>query len=271
MTAQSPLGRPTTQPQQYSPESLCPISRAESRSMLGLAEPMPFHGTDLWNAWELTWLAPSGLPRVATAEIRVPADSPNIIESKSMKLYLASFTMTHQASVDDVHTVIARDLGECAGLAVDVRLTSVVDTDRRHTEPLPGDSLDDNDVDCDAWHVDADLLHADPDTVVTETLHSDLLRSLCPVTGQPDSGSVLIRYRGPRIERAALTRYIVSYRQHSDFHENCVERMFVDIADRCRPQELTVYARFQRRGGIDINPFRSNFEQDPPNSRLWRQ
>ncbi len=271
MTAESPLGRPTTQPQQYSPESLCPISRAESRSMLGLAKPMPFHGTDLWNAWELTWLSPSGLPRVATAEIRVPADSPNIIESKSMKLYLASFTMTHQESVDDLNAVIARDLGECAGSAVDVRLTSAVDDDPRHTEPLPGDSLDDNDVECDAWHVDADLLHAEPDTMVTETLHSDLLRSLCPVTGQPDSGSVLIRYRGPHIERAALTRYIVSYRQHEDFHENCVERMFVDIADRCRPQELTVYARFQRRGGIDINPFRSNFEQDPPNSRLWRQ
>ena len=172
---------------------------------------------------------------------------------------------------DDVRAAIARDLGDCAGSVVDVRLTSAADTGRRHTEPLPGDSLDDNDVDCDAWHVDADLLRADPDKVVNETLHSDLLRSLCPVTGQPDSGSVLIRYRGPRIERAALTRYIVSYRQHSDFHENCVERMFVDLLDRCAPQALTVYARFQRRGGIDINPFRSNFEQDPPNSRLWRQ
>lgn len=271
MTAQSPLGRSTTQPQQYSPESLCPIARAQSRSILGLAEPLPFHGTDLWNAWELTWLAPGGLPRVALAEIRVPADSPNIIESKSMKLYLASFAMTHQQSADDVRAAIARDLGDCAGSVVDVRLTGAADTGRRHTEPLPGVSLDDNDVDCDAWHVDADLLRADPDTVVSETLHSDLLRSLCPVTGQPDSGSVLIRYRGPRIERAALTRYIVSYRQHSDFHENCVERMFVDLLDRCAPQALTVYARFQRRGGIDINPFRSNFEQDPPNSRLWRQ
>ena len=271
MTAQSPLGRSTAQPQQYSPESLCPIARAQSRSILGLAEPLPFHGTDLWNAWELTWLAPGGLPRAALAEIRVPADSPNIIESKSMKLYLASFAMTYQQSTDDVRAAIARDLGDCAGSVVDVRLTSAADTGRRHTEPLPGDSLDDNDVDCDAWHVDADLLRADPDTVVSETLRSDLLRSLCPVTGQPDSGSVLIRYRGPRIERAALTRYIVSYRQHSDFHENCVERMFVDLLDRCAPQALTVYARFQRRGGIDINPFRSNFEQDPPNSRLWRQ
>jgi len=271
MTAQSPLGRPTTQPQQYSPESLWPIARAESRSILGLSEPLPFHGIDIWNAWELTWLAPGGLPRVAMAEMRVPADSPNIVESKSMKLYLASFAMTHQESINDVRATIARDLGECAGSTVDVRLTSAADTDRRNAEPLPGDSLDDIDVDCDTWRVDADLLHADPDTVVTETLHTDLLRSLCPVTGQPDSGSVLIRYRGPRIERAALTRYIVSYRQHSDFHENCVERMFVDLVDRCRPEALTVYARFQRRGGIDINPFRSNFEQDPPNLRLWRQ
>ncbi len=271
MTAQSPLGRPTTQPQQYSPESLCPIARAESRSMLGLAEPLPFHGADLWNAWELTWLAPGGLPQVAAAEIRVPVESTHLIESKSMKLYLASFAMTHQASIDDISAIIARDLGECAGLTVDVRLTSASDTDRRHAQALPGDSLDDDDVDCDTWHVEAGLLHADPRTVVTETLHSDLLRSLCPVTGQPDSGSVLIRYRGPRIERAALTRYIVSYRQHCDFHESCVERMFVDLIERCHPQALTVYARFQRRGGIDINPFRSNFEQDPPNSRLWRQ
>ncbi len=269
MTIQSPLGRPTTQPQQYSPESLCPIARAESRSVLGLAEPLPFHGTDLWNAWELTWLAPGGLPRVATAEMRVPADSPNIIESKSMKLYLASFAMTRQKTVDDIRAVIARDLGKSAGATVDVRLTGAADTDRWHAEPLPGDSLDDIDVDCDAWHVDPDLLQADPDTVVAETLHSNLLRSLCPVTGQPDSGSVFIRYRGPRIERAALIRYIVSYRQHSDFHESCVERMFVDLVARCHPQALTVYARFQRRGGIDINPFRSNFEQDPSNSRLW--
>lgn len=267
----TPLGKATTYPEHYSPEVLCGIPRAETRARLGLGENLPFAGADIWNAWELTWLGPGGQPRVGTAEIRIPADSPNITESKSMKLYLGSFAMSRYESGAEVRTLIATDIGAIVGKPVDVRLDAVADTEGAHCERLPGDSLDRENVGCAAWEVDAGLLTAGAGPLVYEELHSNLLRSLCPVTAQPDSGSVLVRYQGPQIERESLLRYIVSYRQHQDFHENCVERMFIDILERCEPQQLTVYARYQRRGGIDINPFRSNFENEPPNLRLWRQ
>jgi len=267
----SPLGETTPFPEHYAPEQLFAIPRAENRARLGLGKELPFDGVDIWNAWELSWLAANGQPRVATAEIRIPAGSPAIVESKSLKLYLGSFAMTQYASDADVRELIATDVGKIVGTPVDVRLDAVADTDGACSGQMPGESLDLEDVGCDAREVDTGLLSADADSVVTEELHSNLLRTLCPVTSQPDSGSVLIRYHGPQIDREGLLRYIVSYRQHQDFHENCVERMFVDIQERCRPGKLTVYARYQRRGGIDINPFRSNFESSPPNLRLWRQ
>lgn len=268
---ESPLGKATTYPDHYSPELLAAIPRTENRARLGLGDDLPFDGVDVWNAWELTWLATNGQPRVATAEIRIPAGSPRIVESKSLKLYLGSFAMTQYASGADVRELIAADVGAITGNPVDVRLDAIADTDGACSERLPGDSLDRKNVSCNAWEVDAQLLSAETGSVVTEELHSNLLRSLCPVTAQPDSGSILVRYQGPQVNREGLLRYIVSYRQHQDFHENCVERMFVDILQRCEPQQLTVYARYQRRGGIDINPFRSNFENEPPNLRLWRQ
>lgn len=271
MTEEMPLGRETAYPDQYSPELLYEVPRATHRAALELGPELPFHGTDIWNAWELTWLDPQGLPACATAEIRVPADSPNIIESKSLKLYLNSFAMTHYASGDDVAETIEQDLAACAGADVDVVIRRPSTSDGSRIARLPGHCLDTLRVTCDASAVDPDLLHADADDIVSEDLYSHLLRSLCPVTHQPDSGSVLISYKGPRINREGLLRYIVSYRQHEDFHESCVERMFIDILDRCAPEKLTVYARYQRRGGIDINPFRSNFEDDVPNTRLWRQ
>ena len=271
MTDESPLGRQTTYLEQYSPGLLYAIARTDNREALGLGDELPFHGTDIWNAWELSWLDNDGLPQVGTAEISVPAGSPNIIESKSLKLYLNSFAMTRCASTGDVAEMIEQDLSDAAGVDVAVQVQRPSETDASTVAQLPGESLDDQQVSCDTYEVDAGLLKADSDDVVTESLHSHLLRSLCPVTSQPDTGSLLISYTGPRIDRAGLLRYIASYRQHQDFHETCVERIFLDIMERCNAKKLTVYARYQRRGGIDINPFRSNFEDEPPNPRLWRQ
>jgi 7-cyano-7-deazaguanine reductase len=271
MNDELPLGRSVPYPEQYSPELLFAVPRAEHRAALNLGAELPFHGTDIWNAWELTWLDAIGMPICATAEILVPADSTNIIESKSLKLYLNSLAMTHYSSAADVAETIAQDLSDCAGADVVVKLCRLASTDELQVGQLPGDSLDELRVGCDSQAVDKDLLRADPAKIVSEELHSHLLRSLCPVTSQPDIGSVCIAYKGPEISREGLLRYIVSYRQHEDFHESCVERMFIDIMDQCTPENLTVYARYQRRGGIDINPFRSNFQEEVPNTRLWRQ
>jgi 7-cyano-7-deazaguanine reductase len=266
-----PLGKTTTYPDRYAPELLFGISRNDNREMLGFGPELPFDGVDIWTAWELTWLAANGMPRVATASIRIPADSPRIVESKSLKLYLGSFAMSRYDGADAIRDLLQSDIGECVGSGISVTVEPVDTQSGATTAALPGVTIDNQHVDCDAFEVDASLLSSDRNSVVEEELHTDLLRSLCPVTNQPDSGSVLVRYSGPAIDRAALLRYIVSYRRHCDFHENCVERMFVDILERCHPERLTVYARYQRRGGIDINPFRSNFETDPPDLRLWRQ
>ena len=271
LTNESPLGQRSEYPDEYSPDLLFAIPRSENRAVLGLGEDLPFRGLDIWNAWELTWLAMNGQPRVATAEIQVPATSPNIVESKSLKLYLNSFSMSRYDSADAVEGVIAADLTQCAGAGVHISLSSPETSDGQAVDKLPGICIDDIEVDCDNWDVDANLLAVDTSELVSESLHSHLLRSLCPVTSQADTGSVLVTYEGPKIAPASLLRYIVSFRQHKDFHEACVERMFLDIKDRCAAEKLSVYARYQRRGGIDINPFRSDFETETPNFRLWRQ
>ena len=261
-----PLGRKTDYPQKYAPEVLCPVARSESRDPLGIGEPLPFSGVDTWTAWELTWLADSGRPEVATARIVVPADSPNLIESKSLKLYLGSFAMTRFRTAERMCRTIEEDLSDCAGAPVAVALDPAV-----AIGALPGTCIDALDVECAEWEVDAGLLEADTSHEVDEQLHSHLLRSLCPVTGQPDIGSVLVSYAGPRIDPASLLRYIVSFREHNDFHEACVERMFIDIEAQCRPQRLSIHALYQRRGGLDINPFRTNSDEGPDDLRLWRQ
>ncbi len=266
-----PLGRQTDFPRTYAPDVLCPIPRARTRGALGLGEELPFFGVDIWNAWELTWLAEGGLPRVATADIVVPADSPNIIESKSLKLYLNSFAMDEFASPAGLQARIEQDLSDCADCHVAVRVTPVSVSEARPVARLAGRLLDQLDVGCSDWEVNPDLLSADPGESVDEDLHTHLLRSLCPVTGQPDSGSLQISYKGPKIDQRGLLRYVVSYREHKDFHEACVERMFVDLMARCAPRELSLHARYQRRGGIDINPFRSTGRGLPRNLRLWRQ
>jgi 7-cyano-7-deazaguanine reductase len=260
-----PLGKNTDYPQEYAP------ARSAAREALGLGAELPFQGMDIWNAWELSWLAESGKPIVATAVITVPADSPNIVESKSLKLYLNSFAMSRYAAKGEIAGIIARDLTDLTESEVAVDVKPATEVSSYHIVDLPGDCFDHLDVQIEHGGVDANLLKTDGDASIEEALHSHLLRSNCPVTNQPDMGSVLIRYSGPKIIRESLLRYIVSYRQHNDFHEACVERMFVDIKKRCNPEKLTIYARYNRRGGLDINPFRSDFETTVENLRLWRQ
>jgi len=268
MNEETPLGKTTTYADHYDAGLLFAIPRAESRAALDLGNELPFHGTDIWNAWELTWLGLNGVPRTATVTIRIPYDSTYIVESKSLKLYLNSFSMSHFDSIETLIHTLQNDLAKLTQCDLSVLLTSA--TGESPVEDFAGRCIDSIDTKCTRYEVDPSSLSSGGDSV-SMTLHSHLLRSLCPVTGQPDNGSVLISYEGPRIDSAGLLQYIVSFRDHNDYHEACVERMFVDIEKHCRTERLTVYARYQRRGGIDINPFRSNFEQIAPNPRLWRQ
>lgn len=262
-----PLGRSTDYPDRYDANLLFAIERADGRGPLD--EPLPFDGVDVWRAWEVTWLQPGGLPCAATAEIIVPAASPRIVESKSLKLYLNSFAMSEFDGSATVAATMARDLTALLGADVHVNIRMAPGTGT--VDSLPGVCIDTLDTPCEHWDVTPSLLRSDPGAVVSETLHSHLLRSLCPVTAQPDIASVLVDYTGPRIDRAGLLRYIVSFRKHQDFHEACVERMFCDLLARCAPGSLTVQAFYTRRGGIDINPFRTNAGVSPAGYRLWRQ
>jgi 7-cyano-7-deazaguanine reductase len=265
------LGEKTGYPDRYAPGLLQPISRRENRRSLGIDGALPFRGADLWNAWEITWLDRRGTPAVAVGRLRVPADSTSLFESKSLKLYLNSFAMTAFDSADDVRATIVRDLSRVTESAVEVELEGPGAVRSAGIGELPGSCIDDIAVECRAYEVDSAPLSADAGRPVREELHSHLFRSNCPVTAQPDYGSILVRYRGGAIARAGLLRYLVSYRRHSAFHESCIERIFVDLKARCEPAELTVAGCFNRRGGVDINPFRSDFEDALPIPRLWRQ
>jgi len=267
----SALGRSTDYPDRYDPGLLFPIARAAQRAALGIGEPLPFHGVDIWNAYELSWLDKRGKPEVAVAEFRFPATTPNIVESKSFKLYLASFNQERLASADALRERIARDLSAAAGGAVDVVLTTPSRFDTLALRELDGESIDGEAVEITSYGPPDEALLATTAGDADETLVSDLLKSNCPVTGQPDWASIAIRYTGPRIDRAALLRYLVSFRNHADFHEHCVERIYMDIRQRCAPRTLSVLARYTRRGGLDINPWRSSEPADPPNPRTARQ
>src|SRR5690606_8554041 len=236
------------------------------RGPLGIsAEALPFAGHDRWHAYELSWLDPRGKPVVETATFVVPADSPCLIESKSLKLYLNSLNASRFATRDEVRARIAADLSATAGAAVTVEFgLPPVEVAPAGTDGIPdaagsrATSIDDLDVDCDTYDAPRPgLLVADSADPVHEVLHSALLKSNCPVTGQPDWASLRIAYSGPRIDRAALLRYLVSFREHAGFHEQCVEQVFVDVLARCRPDVLSVEARYTRRGGLDINPWRA--------------
>lgn len=268
-----PLGRNTGYAETYDPTLLRPVPRRIKREEIGIEGESPFTGFDIWNAYELSWLNPRGKPVVAMGEFRFPCESANLIESKSFKLYLNSFNQTCFEDLIQVQRILAEDLGRIAGSEVSVRLVGAADFGGQRLYSLPGESIDDLDIEISSYALDPALLDdaADTASVVSETVHSHLLKSNCLVTGQPDWGSILIRYEGPRIDRASLLRYLVSFRRHNEFHEQCVERVFIDLLRACRPDRLTVHARYTRRGGLDINPFRSNFEQEIPNLRLARQ
>lgn len=276
---ESQLGKATAYPDQYDPTLLYPIARAPKRGELGLAGPPPFFGADLWTAFELSWLNTRGKPQVAIAHFTVPCETPNIIESKSLKLYLGSYSNSRFAAADEVRDKLRADLSEAvwrgAGSngSVGVRLVLPEAFDREPVHELDGLSLDRLDLECTEYSPNPELLHAAFDEQpVEETLTSNLLKSNCLVTGQPDWGSIQIRYAGPQIDQAGLLRYLVSFRNHNEFHEQCVERIFMDVWRRCKPAKLVVYARYTRRGGLDINPLRTSHPIAlPPNIRTARQ
>ena len=270
---QTTLGKPVTYASQYDPGLLFPIPRADKRAELGIAATLPFIGVDIWNAFELSWLDARGKPRVALAEFRVPIESPNLIESKSFKLYLNSYTLTRLPDTDTLRAQLARDLSAAAGAPVTVTLSTPTSKQAALIENLAGELIDDLPIEIsDYGPPKPDYLYSNPDAIVEETLVSHLLKSNCPVTGQPDWASLQVRYKGPRLDRGGLLRYLVSYREHSDFHEQCVERVFLDILKHCQPSRLSVYARYTRRGGLDINPFRCTpGGLMPGNTRTARQ
>jgi len=275
MTSQlthAPLGQDTVYPTAYDPKLLFPIDREPNRQTLS---PLPdWFGADIWNAYEISWLNLKGKPVVATGRFIVPQDSPRLIESKSFKLYLNSFNEERFANEGEVAARMQKDLAEVCGATVQVEITTM---DRQpggqRLQALEGQSIDHLDINIDVYTPTPELLQCVPDApIVEETLVSDLLKSNCPVTGQPDWASVQIRYTGPQIDHAALLRYIVSLRRHDEFHEHCVERMYCDIQRLCRPESLLVYARYTRRGGLDINPWRAdNLAFEVSQTRTIRQ
>ncbi len=257
----SPLGRNVPEPTGYDAGLLYPIARADTRA--GLDLPAPAHGADIWNAYELSWLNAHGKPIVAMGRFTVPADSPRLIESKSLKLYLNGYNEERFEHPDIVRQRIQADLTRAAGKPVHVEILPVRPAFELSCQALAGRCIDDQDIRIDTYDPAPDRLRTtDPAPFMRETLVSELLKSNCPVTGQPDWASLQIRYAGPRIDRAGLLAYIVSLRRHSEFHELCVEKIYGEIMQRCAPQELLVYARYTRRGGLDINPWRANHQPD---------
>lgn len=266
------LGKQSSYVCEYDASQLQGVPRSLNRDDLGLtATELPFAGEDLWNLYELSWLNPKGKPMVAMGEVRVPITSVNLIESKSFKLYLNSFNQTRFANLEEVEELLTRDLSLCAQAPVKVKLYELKNAPSQFGI-LPGECIDHLDIDVNQYQPSPELMqHIADGEVVSETLHSHLLKSNCLVTGQPDWGSLMIRYQGPRIHRESLLRYLISFRQHNEFHEQCVERIFMDLMQHAKPKELTVYARYTRRGGLDINPYRSNVAGKAANVRLQRQ
>ncbi|MFQ2515243.1 NADPH-dependent 7-cyano-7-deazaguanine reductase QueF [Aeromonas caviae] len=265
------LGQQSAYISQYTPSLLQPVPRSLNRDDLGLRGELPFQGCDVWTLYELSWLNAKGKPVVAIGEVFVPATSPNLIESKSFKLYLNSFNQTRCDSLEAVQALLVQDLSGCVGAPVSVTLFTL-DQAPHQIAQLPGECIDNLDIEVDGYEFDETLLQgASGREIVEETLHSHLLKSNCLVTSQPDWGSVVIHYRGPRLDREKLLRYLISFRQHNEFHEQCIERIFTDLKHFCAPEKLTVHARYTRRGGLDINPFRSDWEPVPANLRLIRQ
>lgn len=267
-----PLGQQLLASSEYDPKQLRSVSRKIGRKNIGISDDisLPFMGEDVWNCWELSWLNSQGKPSIAVAEIRVPAGTPNMVESKSLKLYLNSFSMTRVDSADSLREIIARDIGRIVEEHVSVQLILPEAFGKLRIIEPEGICIDRQKTTITEFSINPDLLAVEKSRV-SETLYSRLIRTNCPVTGQPDWATVCLTYSGPRIRPDSLLRYFVSFRQHKGFHESCVETMFCHILQKCQPESLTISARFTRRGGIDINPYRSTESSSGPNFRDPRQ
>ncbi|MGY0219138.1 NADPH-dependent 7-cyano-7-deazaguanine reductase QueF [Endozoicomonadaceae bacterium StTr2] len=268
----SPLGKHTDYIFEYDPSLLFPLPRKDKRDELGITGELPFYGRDIWNAWELSWLDLKGKPVMMIGRFTLPASAPNLIESKSFKLYLNSFNQSRYESAAVVQQVMEKDLSAAAGAPVSVELLDLTTAAKEGIAEVEGFCVDNLDVEVDCYTLNNSFLkHADSAEVVTETLYSHLLKSNCPVTGQPDWGTVVLSYTGKQLDREGVLKYICSFRQNQEFHEQCVERMYVDLMQICEPEKLMVEARYVRRGGLDINPVRSSETELPVFARLVRQ
>ena len=267
------LGQNTEYKSQYDASLLQPVPRRLNREGLGIVEQQPFNqGADVWTCYELSWLNSNGLPQVAIADVEIDFKSENLIESKSFKLYLNSFNQTKFASIEEVEQTLTRDLSQCASGQVSVKIHKLADYTNQPIVNFAGECIDEQEIQIESYTFsNQHLENVAEDEIVEETLVSHLLKSNCLITSQPDWGSVQIHYIGKRLNREKLLRYLVSFREHNEFHEQCVERIFTDLMQFAKPEKLTVYARYTRRGGLDINPFRSNFERVPVNLRMARQ
>ncbi len=256
----------------YMPSLLESLPRQEQRQSLGItAENLPFQGMDIWNAYEFTWLNLKGKPEAALAQFQIPLKSANLIESKSLKLYLGSYSNTPFSQRNEVITTLESDLTLAARAPVSVTLMTPDQVQHQGVGLLVGNSLDHLDVDISEYYWNPEFLELESETIVRETLYTHLFRSRCPITGQPDSASILIQYNGNSISHEGLLKYLVSYREHAEFGEQIAERIFIDIMNRCSPERLAVSARFVRRGGVDINAHRTHEETVPADVRVWRQ
>jgi len=268
----SPLGKSSSYVTEYEPSLLYPIPRKRKRDEINVPDHLPFHGFDTWNAYEVSWLNAKGKPIVAIVQFDIACTSINIVESKSFKLYLNSFNNTKFHSTDEVIHLLKKDITEATEGDVHVHLFDIDAFSEQKITNFSGEYLDKHDIACDTYVIDPNYLSCDMNQKVEEVLFSHLLKSNCLVTGQPDWGSVQIAYKGSKIDRYGLLQYIVSFRNHNEFHEQCVERMFMDIMQHCKPESLTIEARYTRRGGLDINPIRSTEKIQPvKNIRMARQ
>jgi len=268
------LGKETQYDNSFDAKLLQGVPRSLNRDSLELGNELPFTGQDIWTGYELSWLNLKGKPVVAMAQFSLPYDSEFLVESKSFKLYLNSFNQHRFTDASAVEQQLIKDLSDCAKGSVAVEVILAEQFATQQIVAAQGQCIDELDITIDNYQFDPLLLAnavTPSDDIVVERLHSNLLKSNCLITNQPDWGTVEIHYRGPKINQEALLRYIISFRQHNEFHEQCVERIFVDLVKYCRCEQLSVYARYTRRGGLDINPFRSNFETPPANLRQARQ
>lgn len=263
------LGKETIYPKTYTPELLFPIPRTDGRMRIGIVS-WDYFGEDVWTAYELSWLNPKGKPQVAIGRLRFPCHSPNLIESKSLKLYFNSFNQTHFVDWEQCAKQITQDLSRACGASVGVELVSLEEGTAFQPSRLEGMCLDSLDIAINRYHPDPSVLRVG-DACVEETLYSHLFRSNCPVTGQPDWATILVSYDGKRIDHEALLRYLISFREHQAFHEQCIEEIFCALMSRCQPEKLTVAGFFTRRGGLDINPIRSTEEEASSLIRIIRQ